>query len=124
MQLRSKSLTGAIQPLSFVDAMLRQQGFRRVGEEHAPLYDAIIYDSATSISYYLRIPTSVIPSRTGQDEQTLKIGQPYIESKPPAQGGEKDGIIPGAILRAAEYKLAEIADYLAHAASPGKKRLR
>ncbi|UFJ41703.1 hypothetical protein LOK74_04090 [Brevibacillus humidisoli] len=123
MQLRSKSLTGVVQSLSFVDNMLRQQGFRRGGEEHAPLYDVVIFDSATSISYYLRIPTSVSLTCEGTGEKTVKIGRPYLETKLLAHKSVKDLIIPEAVQRAAEHKLAEIADYLASAASATHERL-
>ncbi|WP_241236339.1 hypothetical protein [Brevibacillus marinus] len=123
LHLRCKNLTGAVQPLSFVDSMFRQQGFRRCGEEHAPLYDAVIFDSATSVSYYLRIPTSVSLTCKETGEKTVKIGQPYLETKQQPHKGAKDWIIPQAIQQAAEYKLAEIADYLAACSSPPQQRL-
>lgn len=118
LHLRCKNLTGSIQPLSLVDNLFRQQGFRRWGEAYAPLYDAVILDSATRIRYYLRIPVSVssICSETG--ERSVKIGQPYLESKQQPHKGGKELTIPQAIRRAAEYKLAEIADYLAACSPP------
>lgn len=113
MQLRVKTLTGVIQPLSFVDKTLRQQGFRRMGNEDTPLYDVVIYDSATSTSYFLRIPTSLSThSFSGKGELSVKIGKPYLESQFLLEDSSGDFIIPQAIRHAAEHKLAEIADYL------------
>lgn len=113
MQLRVKTLTGVIQPLSFVDKTLRQQGFRRMGHEDTPLYDVVIYDSATSTSYFLRIPTSLSTHNfSGKGELTVKIGKPYLESQFMLEDSSGEFIIPQAIRHAAEHKLAEIADYL------------
>ncbi len=111
MQLKSKTLTGVVQPLSFVDKMLRQQGFRRV-KDHSPVYDVVIYDSATSTSYFLRIPTSIAQGFSGKGELTVKIGRPYLETKFYINGEDEDFVIPLSVKRAAEHKLAEIADYL------------
>ncbi|MGC5326639.1 hypothetical protein [Brevibacillus sp. SYSU BS000544] len=113
MQLRVKSLSGVIQPLSYVDKTLRQQGFRRMGSDDTPVYDVVIYDSATSTSYFLRIPTSISHHNfSGKGELTVKIGRPYLESKFVLEGNSEEFIIPQAIRHAAEHKLAEIADYL------------
>lgn len=113
MQLRSRSLTGVIQPLSYVDKMLRQQGFRRTGGKHPPIYDLVIYDSATSTSYFLRIPTSVTHSNSRDGEISVKIGHPYLETRFFFHGTDEEFVIPREVRRAAEHKLAEIADYLA-----------
>jgi hypothetical protein len=112
MHLRNKTLTGVVQPLSFVDKMLRQQGFRRVGEDNTPLYDVVIYDSASSTSYFLRIPISITQGCSGKGELSVKIGQPYLEAKILLHGNDEHVIIPPAVRNAAEHKLAEIADYL------------
>ncbi len=112
MQLKSKTLTGVVQPLSYVDKMLRQQGFHRAGGENTPTYDVVIYDSATSTSYFLRIPTNFTHSSSGKGELTVKFGQPYLEAKFYIPNNMEDFIIPKAIREAAEHKLAEIADYL------------
>lgn len=113
MQLRSKTLTGVIQPLSFVDKMLRQQGFHRAGGESTPSYDVVIYDSATSNSYFLRIPTNYTQSPSGKGEITVKFGNPYLEAKfLLTTADDEHFFIPLAIRQAAEHKLAEIADYL------------
>jgi|GEM_PF-550551 len=118
MQLKSKTLTGVVQPLSVVDRMLRAQGFRRVGAEQTPVYDVVIYDSATNSSYFLRIPTSITQGFSGKGEITVKIGHPYLEAKILLQGSEEHFTIPPAIKRAAEHKLAEIADYLVSSSPP------
>ncbi len=113
MQLRVKSLTGVIQPLSLVDKTLLQQGFRRLGNDETPVYDVTIYDSATGTSYFLRIPTSLSTQYfSGKGELSVKIGRPYLESKFMLEGNPGEFIIPQAIRHAAEHKLAEIADYL------------
>lgn len=113
MQLRSKTLTGVVQPLSFVDNMLRQQGFHRAGGESTPTYDVMIYDSATSRSYFLRIPANYSQNSSGKGEITVKFGHPYLEAKFFLNNvSEEQFFIPLAIRQAAEHKLAEIADYL------------
>jgi hypothetical protein len=113
MQLKNKSLTGVVQPLSYVDKMLRQQGFHRAGGERTPTYDVVIYDSATSTSYFLRIPTNYTNTSTGRGELTVKLGHPYLEAKFCMHNTpEEQFVIPKAIREAAEHKLAEIADYL------------
>jgi hypothetical protein len=112
MQLKSKNLTGVVQPLSYVDKMLRQQGFHRSGGENTPTYDVVIYDSATSTSYFLRIPTNFTQSSSGKGELAVRLGHPYLEAKFYMNNAAEDFIIPKAIREAAEHKLAEIADYL------------
>ncbi|NGQ95426.1 hypothetical protein G3578_09690 [Brevibacillus sp. SYP-B805] len=113
MQLKSKSLTGVVQPLSYVDKMLRQQGFYRAGGENTPTYDVVIYDSATSTSYFLRIPTSYTQSPSGKGEISVRLGQPYLEAKFYMHLADEEILyIPQAIREAALHKLAEIADYL------------
>ncbi|MFM1654012.1 hypothetical protein ACI7RC_18195 [Brevibacillus sp. B_LB10_24] len=114
MQLRIKSLTGIVQPLSYVDLMLRRQGFRRTGEDHPPTYDVVLYDSATSTSYFLCIPTNLAQCNLGQGEPSVKIGHPYLETRIPAQGQRAVDhfVIPREVQQAAEHKLSEIADYL------------
>ncbi len=124
MKLKSKTLTGVVQPLAYVDEILRQQGFRRAGGDLPPragvdlppTYDVLIYDSATSISYFLRIPTSFPHKYTDSSEPTVKLGQPYLEAKTSVTAGEDEYIlIPQAIRQAAEHKVAEVADYLSSA---------
>lgn len=113
MQLRNKSLTGVVQPLSYVDKMLRQQGFHRAGGENTPTYDVVIYDSATSTSYFLRIPTNYTHNNSGKGELTVKLGHPYLEAKFYMHNAfDEHYVIPKSIREAAEHKLAEIADYL------------
>jgi hypothetical protein len=115
MQLKSKTLTGLVQPLSYVDKMLRQQGFHRTGGESTPTYDVVIYDSATGTSYFLRIPANYIDSSSGKGELTVKLGHPYLEAKFFMHNtSEENFVIPLAIKQAAEHKLAEIADYLSN----------
>ncbi|CAM5785759.1 MULTISPECIES: hypothetical protein [Brevibacillus] len=112
MRLKSKNLTGVVQPLSFVDKMLRQQGFSPSGGD-TPTYDVVIYDSATSSSYFLRIPANPVskPSHTG--EMTVKLGHPYLEAKLIFHTEQEEySVIPKEIRQAAEHKLAEIGDYL------------
>lgn len=113
MQLKSKTLTGLVQPLSYVDKMLRQQGFHRAGGDITPTYDVMIYDSATGTSYFLRIPANYTGNSWGKGELTVKLGHPYLEAKFDMQNtNEENFTIPLAIRQAAEHKLAEIADYL------------
>ncbi|WP_232698281.1 hypothetical protein [Brevibacillus daliensis] len=117
MQLESKALIGMVQPLSNVDQTLVQQGFRRIGNNNSPVYDATIYDSSTSMTYYLRIPTHFAPFQGEQSEPSVKIGSPYLKCKK-AMRNSRDGlVIPRAIKAAAEHKLAEIADYLSRSSS-------
>lgn len=52
MRLKNKTLTGVVQPLSYVDKMLRQQGFHRSGGDSMPTYDVVMYDSASSSAYF------------------------------------------------------------------------
>jgi hypothetical protein len=118
MRLKSKNLTGVVQPLSYVDKMLRQQGFHRSGGDSPPTYDVVIYDSATSTSYFLRIPTNYTSTTTGKGELTVKLGHPYLEAKFYMHATAEDQfVIPKEIREAAEHKLAEIADYLSHPAA-------
>jgi len=113
MQIKSKALTGVVQPLSYVDKMLRQQGFYRAGGGDSPTYDVVIYDSATSTSYFLRIPTNYTQSPIGKGELAVRLGQPYLEAKFYMNGAPDESFyIPAAVRQAAEHKLAEIADYL------------
>ncbi|WP_139490134.1 hypothetical protein [Brevibacillus dissolubilis] len=112
MQLKNKTVTGVIQPLSYVDRTLRQQGFRRVGEGSVPIYDVVIYDSSTSTSYFLRIPTSITHGGSGKGELSVKIGHPYLEAKILIYGPDESFVIPQAVKRAAEDKLKELAAYL------------
>lgn len=81
MRLKNKTLTGVVQPLSYVDKMLRQQGFHRSGGDGMPTYDVVMYDSASSSTYFLRIPTNFTTSSTGKGEMTVKLGHPYLEAK-------------------------------------------
>ncbi|WP_400164832.1 hypothetical protein ACAF76_006115 [Brevibacillus sp. TJ4] len=113
MRLKNKTLTGLVQSLSYVDKMLRQQGFQRSGGVGMPTYDVVIYDSASSSSYFLRIPTSLSNESTGKGELTVKLGHPYLEAKF-CLGTPSDELffIPKAVREAAEHKLAEVADYL------------
>ncbi|USG67325.1 hypothetical protein NDK47_08645 [Brevibacillus ruminantium] len=112
MRLKSKNLTGVVQPLSYVDKMLRQQGFSPTGGDD-PTYHVEIYDSATSSSYFLRIPANFTSRPTDTGEMTVKLGHPYLEAKLYLNTTIDDLlIIPKEIREAAEHKLAEIGDYL------------
>lgn len=113
MRLKNKTLTGVVQPLSYVDKMLRQQGFQRSGGDSMPTYDVVIYDSASSSTYFLRIPTNFSSQDTGKGEQTVKLGHPYLEAESMMSiETEEFFFIPKSVREAAEHKLAEIADYL------------
>ncbi|MGE7273283.1 hypothetical protein ACQKK5_17700 [Brevibacillus panacihumi] len=113
MRLKNKTLTGVVQPLSYVDKMLRQQGFQRSGGDSMPTYDVVIYDSASSSTYFLRIPTNFSSQDTGKGEQTVKLGHPYLEAEfMMSTETEEFFFIPKSVREAAEHKLAEIADYL------------
>jgi hypothetical protein len=114
MRLKNKALTGVVQPLSYVDQMLRQQGFQRSGGDSLPTYDVVIYDSASSSTYFLRIPTNYSSTNSGKGELTVKLGHPYLEAKfnMSSSASEEFFFIPKAVREAAENKLAEIADYL------------
>lgn len=113
MQLKSKSLSGVVQPLSYVDRMLRQQGFTRADGESSPSYDVIIFDSATSTSYFLRIPTRYQLPSSSTGELKVRIGQPSLEAMEQLKAISLHiSFIPTPIRLAAEHKLAEIADYL------------
>lgn len=119
MRLKNKTLTGVVQPLSHVDKMLRQQGFQRSGGVSTPTYDAVIYDSANSSTYFLRIPTSISGVSTGKGELTVKLGHPYLEAKFCMSTPSEDLLfIPKAVREAAEHKLAEVADYLSSPHEP------
>jgi len=112
MRLKIKNLSGVLQPISRVDKILRQQGFQRTGGTK-PSYDIVIYDSASSSTYCLRIPARISGGSTKKGEQAVKLGLPYLEAKicmnsPTA----KPFFIPKAVREAAEHKLAEVADYL------------
>ncbi len=112
MQLTLKSLSGCVNSLSLVDRLFTQQGFKRRDRMGLPSYDMRIEDAATNCVYFLIIPLkwegekpSSIPNES-QYERTVRIGNPYFDQK-------KDGMqVPVSIKRAAEHKLAEIADYL------------
>jgi hypothetical protein len=118
MRLKNKNLTGVVQPLSYVDKMLRQQGFHRSGGDGMPTYDVVIYDSATSSTYFLRIPTNFTNTTTGKGELTVKLGHPYLEAKFYMNSASEElFFIPKAVREAAEHKLAEVADYLSASAS-------
>lgn len=106
MILKSKTLRSVAQPLSSIDKLLRQQGFRATAGEHPPMYDVVIYDSATNCSYFLRIPTNISHESPHTGELIVKFGSPSLETKALSP-------IPDEIRQAAEHKLAEIADYLA-----------
>ncbi|MGO0062173.1 hypothetical protein ACTID9_19425 [Brevibacillus fluminis] len=106
MILKSKTLRSVAQPLSSIDKLLRQQGFRPAAGEHPPMYDVVIYDSATNCSYFLRIPTNILHDHPHSGEVIVKFGTPSLESKALST-------IPDEIRQAAEHKLAEVADYLA-----------
>jgi hypothetical protein len=112
MRLKNKTLTGVVQPLSYVDKMLRLQGFQRSGGDATPTYDVVMYDSASSRKYFLRIPTNFSQTTTGKGELTVKLGHPYLEAKFYLNASEEVFFIPKAVREAAEHKLAEIADYL------------
>lgn len=119
MRLKNKTLTGVVQPLSYVDKMLRQQGFHRSGGDSMPTYDVVIYDSASSSTYFLRIPTNFTNTTTGKGELTVKLGHPYLEAKFYMNAASEELFyIPKAIREAAEHKLAEIADYLSSPSAP------
>lgn len=108
MILKSKTLRSVAQPLSSIDKLLRQQGFRPTVGEHPPMYDVVIYDSATNCSYFLRLPTNISHDCPVSGESIIKFGSPSLEAKALSS-------IPDEIRQAAEHKLAEIADYLASA---------
>lgn len=118
MRLKNKTLAGVVQPLSYVDKMLRQQGFHRSGGDSMPTYDVVMYDSASSSSYFLRIPTNYTSTTTGKGELTVKLGHPYLEAKFYMNTSEEIFFIPKAVREAAEHKLAEIADYLSAPSAP------
>ena len=118
MRLKNKTLTGVVQPLSYVDKMLRQQGFHRSGGDSMPTYDVVMYDSASSSTYFLRIPTNFTTSSTGKGEMTVKLGHPYLEAKFYMNTSEEIFFIPKSVREAAEHKLAEIADYLSSSSGP------
>ena len=112
MRFKIKSLTGVMQPLSHVDKILRQQGFQRSGGTK-PTYGIVIYDSASSSTYFLRIPTRVSSGGTGKGELAVKFGLPYLEAKfCMSTPSEKTFFIPKAVREAAVHKLAEVGDYL------------
>jgi len=113
MQLKSKSLSGVVQPLSYVDSMLRQQGFTRSAGKSSPAYDVVIFDSSTSTSYFLRIPTRYQIPFSSNGELKVRFGQPYLEAKEKLKALSRQvTFIPTPVRQAAEHKLAEIADYL------------
>ncbi|QQE75676.1 hypothetical protein KDJ56_06965 [Brevibacillus composti] len=117
MRLKSKNLTGVVQPLAYVDKMLRQQGFSPSGGD-TPSYHLVIYDSATSSSYFLRIPATITGKPTDTGELTVRLGRPYLEAKMYLHTpGEEFLAIPKEIREAAEHKLAEIGDYLSRPTS-------
>ncbi|MFS0557275.1 hypothetical protein [Brevibacillus fortis] len=119
MRLKNKTLTGVVQPLSYVDKMLRQQGFHRSGGDSMPTYDVVMYDSASSSAYFLRIPTNYTSTTTGKGELNVKLGHPYLEAKFYMNtSSEEIFFIPKAVREAAEHKLAEIADYLSAPSAP------
>ncbi|MDR7316588.1 hypothetical protein [Brevibacillus nitrificans] len=119
MRLKNKTLTGVVQPLSYVDKMLRLQGFSRSVGDATPTYDVVMYDSASSSTYFLRIPTNFANTTTGKGELTVKLGHPYLEAKfYMNSASEEVFFIPKAVREAAEHKLAEIADYLSSPSAP------
>lgn len=115
MRLTRKSLSGAMQPLSLVDRILTQQGFRRKQRLGEPLYDMKMQDSATKTIYFLRIPVKLEKGSTPNEPQ-VRIGCPYIDQKKEMKRNSRPAPvtdeIPVSIMQAAEHKLAEIADYL------------
>lgn len=111
MRLRSKNLTGVVQPLPYVDQFLSQQGFTKMDDGSSLTYYATIYDSSTSNSYYLSIPTFITSLSCSPHQPAVKMGFPRLQKKP-RYGGDQEQMIPLAVIQAAEHKLAEIADYL------------
>lgn len=94
------------------------KGFTAPAATAPPTYDVVIYDSATSTSYFLRIPTNYTSTTTGKGELTVKLGHPYLEAKFYMHATAEDQfVIPKEIREAAEHKLAEIADYLSRPAA-------
>ncbi|ATO48436.1 hypothetical protein P4V86_08550 [Brevibacillus laterosporus] len=112
MQLECNTLVGMVQPLWYVEKTLLEQGFRRNKNQDSPTYNAMIYDSSTGMTYYLRIPTRHTGLKEIKDEEMIKIGSPYLKIKMASRTSREGLLIPRAIKAAAEHKLAEIADYL------------
>ncbi|AUM66443.1 hypothetical protein C0R09_19015 [Brevibacillus laterosporus] len=112
MQLECNTLVGMIQPLWYVEKTLLEQGFHRSKSQDSPTYNAMIYDSSTGMTYNLQIPTRHTVSKECENEETIKIGSPYLKLKTALRTSQEDLLIPRAIKAAAEHKLAEIADYL------------
>lgn len=117
MQFMKSPLSGTTKPLSLVDRMFVQQGFTRKQSLGEPVYNMKMEDTATSSVYFLRIPVKTDQAAAGkQGEPLVRIGHPYLNQKQGtrnvsrSRNGGHD--IPLSITRAAEHKLAEIADYL------------
>lgn len=84
-----------------------------------PTYDVVMYDSASSSTYFLRIPTNFTNTTSGKGELTVKLGHPYLEAKFYMNtASEELFFIPKSVREAAEHKLAEIADYLSAPSEP------
>ena len=110
MQLKDKWIVGLVKPYSTVEEILIQQGFKRCGRMEVPTFQLTIQDSATRSTYLLKIPVSLDPSY--QEEHLSKVGYPYLEKLSYMEKLRPSLTIPEPIKRAAESKLAEIADYL------------
>jgi len=105
VQLKDKWIVGLVKPYSTVEEILIQQGFKRCGRMEVPTFQLTIQDSATRSTYLLKIPVSL-------EEHLSKIGYPYLEKLSYMEKLRPSLTIPEPIKRAAESKLAEIADYL------------
>ena len=111
MQLKDKWLTGLVKSFSLVDSTLLQQGFRRCGKNYSATYQLTIQDSATSSAYYLKIPTS-LEKKSDPGSISIRIGAPILRKKVFMNKLNPSIEIPEAVWKAAESKLAEIADYI------------
>ncbi|GAA4703609.1 hypothetical protein [Brevibacillus fulvus] len=113
MQLRNKALSGVVQPLTYVDRMMRQQGFQLTWADGIPSYGMRIYDSATNTSYFLRMCIHYTRHVNRNGEQIVKLGAPSLEANVSANKRQIErSAIPLPIRQAVEHKLAEVADYL------------
>lgn len=97
--VKTKSLPTDLKPYPTVHQLLKSHGFRKTGPEHDMLYHATLLDSSTQEGYRLMIPVLW----SDQSEDFVKLGNAYIEEAE---------MIPISVIRAAESKITEIADYL------------
>jgi hypothetical protein len=107
--LRNKAITGVSKPMSLVEEVLTQQGFRRRGSKEEPVFRLNMQDTATMRSYSLDIP---FREEEQSRERVARLGSPYVVAGSSTVRTTGMDDVPQSVSWAAESKLAEVADYL------------